>query len=1596
MTVITDASSGPNSSATPASPSMPQDEQNLPLCSAYLLQLFHSPIFLTAQGHNATVSHHRILAILADPSTDQDDRIDAVRSQFESCLRLNPNSNTSSANAARRSSGGNVPAGVSSSPTSSTANGDTKIPDEHLDDLVLELMHRHQQDCAKFEGSGSAETSKPVQRSAAFRPPRPQPQAAVGSRIGGSSGVGRRPSDLSKTLPPGSATSSLGGRPSSSSGLHSSLAAGISGIALAPGSSTSSPRPWTPSGGGTVQSGVFGAGSGQGNADTFASSSSIGAIGSTSFGPTASGPSSHSPFGSPGSSPRLWTRGLPLPLGDAAGGIFRSSATVQPNSTSTTSSFVPNPWSSPPAFSLSTPNSNSAAFAYHGADADPDLPTAADLQRTSSDLGGEPTSPNSSTRAPSAGGIGRTPGAPGSGAISGSTASSNAQPFARIATTNAAAKAAAAAAAAVASKSTAIGSERDADFRPRWGSISSSAGNSERRPSDVEEDARGSEIETGPTFNLQNTDGQTSPEKRSTLGSAALGGDSPSPKRGADGASVRPLTASSSSTSTATISAGGSAPGSNRASQPTSPEAGGAGDTTSLTPALSSTTAATPVTAKAASVSSTASTTASPRLNVAAAEFKPRVLSPHGASGQAVSGPGTPPRFGNGAGEAVPVPGAEAGGAAWYGYALAAAAATSSSSTPSSSGVGAGTGNSSGPSGGGGLLSSSPGSAGIGQAGGTASPPVSPSPSHAYARSSVRPTPLRKQVGTDDDEEDDEYHSESMGDTVQYATYPTDAYGMQVGYGAAAPPPSSSHGSTTSQGPGRKSHEREEDEEDDDEFSPFGTSKPFARGGGAGGYGHPGSVGPGMASSLVARMMAGTGSPLGPSRSRGPGSASGSPISFGHAAGMYQGEGYEYGTSPMEYGGSPGQHGWHRGPPPHTASPRGGAGAGHLQYLQGQLPSTGGGGGSQDVFSSSYQPHSGGMYAEDGYGGGDGSAGPGDGVSDAEFNELEAAIEAEEAERRRANMTPFDVLYSILNGTGENSIAGPDGGVGAGGGGEGGGGSRKTGTRWTPKQIETALSRNGWDVEATLNWIMAGGMNTVQQGQAPGPAGAATSEGSSAKAGQEGASGSNPPSTSAPNATQGPLSSSLSSSASSSLSSSAGTGAANSVSGVSTSATSATPRAGSTGSMNGNTGAGGKSTAVEGGAVSAGPTPPSTSLPHFVHHYIPGSTKPGGFASPRAMFSVGQSGNGGNGSNMARSGSGASGSASGTGANTGSGSGGAGSATTSFRPISYSNGVAVLPREAFQSHKGGVAASSGGGTGASGAGNAASGARSPRIGSPSLFHMNIATAGGSGGAPGPLTPSHFGGGSSPLPSPGLNGPTTPGGSGGTARVCRYFLAGECRRFDCRFSHDLGRALCRFWLRGQCLNDPCGFLHDYDVVNKLARGMKSSLSPSAGSTPGEMSGGDGYFAQRPGGGGSVAGSVGVGDALGSPGGLGGGRWTPSGASGGKEGLGGNWATSRSGSSSYRDRANQDGSVASPGTLDFRGLPSQFGRTGGSSGGQQGATSGMMAVPDADAPDEFPVLSRPSGRDDGGKKAGASRGGGGGGGGPRWVLASSGAR
>ncbi|KAK7031351.1 hypothetical protein R3P38DRAFT_2923027 [Favolaschia claudopus] len=80
----------------------------------------------------------------------------------------------------------------------------------------------------------------------------------------------------------------------------------------------------------------------------------------------------------------------------------------------------------------------------------------------------------------------------------------------------------------------------------------------------------------------------------------------------------------------------------------------------------------------------------------------------------------------------------------------------------------------------------------------------------------------------------------------------------------------------------------------------------------------------------------------------------------------------------------------------------------------------------------------------------------------------------------------------------------------------------------------------------------------------------------------------------------------------------------------------------------------------------------------------------------------------------------------------------------------------------------------------------------------------------------------------------VNGRPVQGGN----RVCRYFVAGECLRADCRFSHDLERALCRFWLRGTCAKqENCEFLHhlpkDVDIASLSAAMSRANVPPGTG-------------------------------------------------------------------------------------------------------------------------------------------------------------------
>ncbi|POY72160.1 hypothetical protein BMF94_4797 [Rhodotorula taiwanensis] len=62
-------------------------------------------------------------------------------------------------------------------------------------------------------------------------------------------------------------------------------------------------------------------------------------------------------------------------------------------------------------------------------------------------------------------------------------------------------------------------------------------------------------------------------------------------------------------------------------------------------------------------------------------------------------------------------------------------------------------------------------------------------------------------------------------------------------------------------------------------------------------------------------------------------------------------------------------------------------------------------------------------------------------------------------------------------------------------------------------------------------------------------------------------------------------------------------------------------------------------------------------------------------------------------------------------------------------------------------------------------------------------------------------------------------PTGADSRGVGGRVCRFYLAGNCLRSDCKFSHDVSKAVCKFWLRGHCLKGDgrCDFLHSIPPV-----------------------------------------------------------------------------------------------------------------------------------------------------------------------------------
>ncbi|CAH1782956.1 unnamed protein product [Owenia fusiformis] len=55
--------------------------------------------------------------------------------------------------------------------------------------------------------------------------------------------------------------------------------------------------------------------------------------------------------------------------------------------------------------------------------------------------------------------------------------------------------------------------------------------------------------------------------------------------------------------------------------------------------------------------------------------------------------------------------------------------------------------------------------------------------------------------------------------------------------------------------------------------------------------------------------------------------------------------------------------------------------------------------------------------------------------------------------------------------------------------------------------------------------------------------------------------------------------------------------------------------------------------------------------------------------------------------------------------------------------------------------------------------------------------------------------------------------------GNPRKPCSFFLEGQCRRTDCKFTHDLSTITCRFWEEGECFKGiTCPFLHGYHGGN----------------------------------------------------------------------------------------------------------------------------------------------------------------------------------
>lgn len=60
------------------------------------------------------------------------------------------------------------------------------------------------------------------------------------------------------------------------------------------------------------------------------------------------------------------------------------------------------------------------------------------------------------------------------------------------------------------------------------------------------------------------------------------------------------------------------------------------------------------------------------------------------------------------------------------------------------------------------------------------------------------------------------------------------------------------------------------------------------------------------------------------------------------------------------------------------------------------------------------------------------------------------------------------------------------------------------------------------------------------------------------------------------------------------------------------------------------------------------------------------------------------------------------------------------------------------------------------------------------------------------------------------------------------KPCVFFLEGNCRRSDCKFSHDLSNITCKYWIEGFCFKgEMCPFLHSFNVPDNQDEYMNSN-------------------------------------------------------------------------------------------------------------------------------------------------------------------------